>query len=310
MLRIMVTPRMPSGAGHLRLQDRARPHDHLVDRPLDAGVEDRLRAVAEQVGAEHHRRHRRAHQEVDGSRHLVVAGAGVERDALGRHLQAVAQLDGAVALAVAVDGVGEGVHALGHERAQLLAQLGARSRRSARSKAPIVTPRPKRWNSSARRRSPSRIAAMEARVSPLTISGKRELRKNMRSSSSATTPSRTTRTGGTMMPSWKMSVQSGDSEPGRMPPISLKCAQRLREGRELAVGEHGRQEHLVGRVGDGALRGVAVVEPVDVAGAHGVERVVLGDRARPRRRRRAGSSRRSGGPGRRTGPHRSPSSRE
>ena len=28
-----------------------------------------------------------------------------------------------------------------------------------------------------------------------------------------------------MMPSWKMSVQSGDSEPGRMPPISLKCAQ-------------------------------------------------------------------------------------
>jgi hypothetical protein len=28
-----------------------------------------------------------------------------------------------------------------------------------------------------------------------------------------------------MMPSWKMSVQSGDSEPARMPPMSLKCAQ-------------------------------------------------------------------------------------
>ena len=27
-----------------------------------------------------------------------------------------------------------------------------------------------------------------------------------------------------MMPSWKMSVQSGDSEPARMPPMSLKCA--------------------------------------------------------------------------------------
>ena len=28
-----------------------------------------------------------------------------------------------------------------------------------------------------------------------------------------------------MVPSWKISVQSGDMEPGRMPPISAKCAQ-------------------------------------------------------------------------------------
>ena len=82
-----------------------------------------------------------------------------------------------------------------------------------------------------------------------------------------------------MMPSWKISVQSGDSEPARMPPMSLKCAQRLREGGELAFREHGRDEHLVGRMRDGALGGVAVVEPVDVAGTHGVERVVLGDGA-------------------------------
>ena len=45
-----------------------------------------------------------------------------------------------------------------------------------RSKASSVRARPKRPNSSPRRRSPSRMAAMEARVSPFTISGKRELR--------------------------------------------------------------------------------------------------------------------------------------
>ena len=123
MLRIMVTPRMPSGAGQLRLQDRARTHHHLVDRPLDAVVEDALGALAQQVGAEHHGRHRRAHQEVDRPRHLVVAGAGVERDALAVDLEAIAQLDGSVALAVAVDGVGEVVAALRDQRAQLAAQL-------------------------------------------------------------------------------------------------------------------------------------------------------------------------------------------
>ena len=33
--------------------------------------------------------------------------------------------------------------------------------------------------------------------------------------------------GGTMMPSWKMSVASGLIDPGRMPPISAKCAQPM-----------------------------------------------------------------------------------
>ena len=78
MLRIMVTPRMPSGAGKLGCSMEPGAHHHLVDRPLDAGVEQRLRALPQKVGAEHHRRHRRAHQEVDRPRHLVVAVAGVE----------------------------------------------------------------------------------------------------------------------------------------------------------------------------------------------------------------------------------------
>ena len=30
-----------------------------------------------------------------------------------------------------------------------------------------------------------------------------------------------------MMPSWKMSVASGEIEPGRSPPISEKCAQPI-----------------------------------------------------------------------------------
>jgi putative restriction endonuclease len=50
-------------------------------------------------------------------------------------------------------------------------------------------------------------------------------RTKTRSSSSLKCPSRATRTGGTMIPSWKISSQSGDSAPARMPPISLKCAQ-------------------------------------------------------------------------------------
>ena len=202
MLRIMVTPRMPSGAGNFGCRIGARPHDHLVDRRLDAGVEDALGALAQEVGAEHHGRHRRAHQEVDRPRHLVVARAGVEHDAVGRDVEPIPQLDGAVALAVAVDGVGEGVAALGHQGAQLARAAPARSRRSAARTRPSSAPGRSGANSSPSRRSPSRMAAMEARVSPFTISGKRELRKNSRSSSSTITPSRATRTGGTMMPSW------------------------------------------------------------------------------------------------------------
>jgi hypothetical protein len=122
MLRIMVTPHAERRRP-LRLQDRPRPHDHLVERPLDAAIEDALRALAQQVGAEHHGRHRRAHQEIDRTRHLVVARAGVERDVLSFHLEPIAQLDGPVALAVAVDGIGEGVPAFGHQRPEPGAQL-------------------------------------------------------------------------------------------------------------------------------------------------------------------------------------------
>ncbi len=93
------------------------------------------------------------------------------------------------------------------------------------SKAPSTTARPKRAKSSPRRRSPSRTAATAARISPVTIAGKRELRTKMRTASSLTSPSRARRIGGMMTPSWKMSTASGESEPGRKPPTSLKCAQ-------------------------------------------------------------------------------------
>jgi hypothetical protein len=108
MLRIMVTPRMSCGAG-------------LCGCCIEPGrttTSSRARSTPSLS------RHRRAHQEVDRARHLVVAGAGVERDALAVDLQAIAQLDGSVALAVAVDGVREVVAALREKRPQLAAQLG------------------------------------------------------------------------------------------------------------------------------------------------------------------------------------------
>ena len=92
------------------------------------------------------------------------------------NLEAIAQLDGPVALAVAVDGIGEGVPALGQQALAAFAAARVSVSSISASKAPVVLARPKRSKSSTRRRSPSRIAAMEARVSPLTISGKRELR--------------------------------------------------------------------------------------------------------------------------------------
>ena len=56
-----------------------------------------------------------------------------------------------------------------------------------------------------------------------------------------------------------------------------EVAPRLREGDELAAVEHRRGEHHVRRVGDAAARAVAVVVPVEVAGAHRGGRVLLED---------------------------------
>ncbi len=196
----------------------------------------------------------------------------------GRHLQAVAQLDGAVALAVAVDGVGEGVHALGHERAQLLAQLGLAlvdqavegANRDAAAEAleqlgeaPLA--QPDRGHGGAGVALDHLGEARVAEEHAQQLVGHHALAHHPHG--------------------WHddaLLEDVGAVGRQRARPHAADIVEvrpRLREGRELAVGEHGRQEHLVGRMGDGALRGVAVVEPVDVAGAHGVERVVLGDGA-------------------------------
>ena len=66
---------------------------------------------------------------------------------------------------------------------------------------------------------------MIAERSPRTMSGKRVLRTKVRISSSFQTPSRSTREGGTTMPSWNTSVAAGEIEPGTMPPISQRCPQ-------------------------------------------------------------------------------------
>jgi len=53
---------------------------HLVEHLLSAGIDQVLGALAEQVGGEDRGRHRRAHQEIDRPRHLVVAFRGVQLD--------------------------------------------------------------------------------------------------------------------------------------------------------------------------------------------------------------------------------------
>ena len=63
---------------------------------------------------------------------------------------------------------------------------------------------------------------MMALRSPLSISGKRELRMKMRTTSLFSTPSRITRTGGIMMPSWKTDTACGLIEPGTEPPMSQR----------------------------------------------------------------------------------------
>jgi hypothetical protein len=74
---------------------------------------------------------------------------------------------------------------------------------------------------------PSAALAISARMSPMFCSGKRELRKKIFSVPSLVTPASISLVGGTMMPSWKMSVVSGLIDPARRPPMSEKCAQPM-----------------------------------------------------------------------------------
>ena len=61
----------------------------------------------------------------------------------------------------------------------------------------------------------------------------------------SSTPSRSTRDGGTTMPSWNTSVAAGEIEPGTMPPMSQRCPQASAKATSRAVGEHRRDEHHV-----------------------------------------------------------------
>ncbi len=61
--------------------------------------------------------------------------------------------------------------------------------------------------------------------SPLSMSGKRELRVKIRTTSVFSTPSRMTRTGGIMMPSWKMLTAFGLIDPAVAPPMSQRWPQ-------------------------------------------------------------------------------------
>ena len=88
-----------------------------------------------------------------------------------------------------------------------------------------TAPAPKRSTISSMRRLPTRTAAMIAEMSPRTMSGKRVLRTNVRISSSFHAPSRNTREGGMIIPSWNTSVAAGEIEPGTMPPMSQRWPQ-------------------------------------------------------------------------------------
>ena len=168
MLRIMVTPRMPSGAGKLGCSTEPCAQDHLVDHALDAGVEQAREPSPEKVGAEHHRRHRRAHQEVDRPRHLVVALARVERDALGRDVEAIAQADGPVPWPSLSTRSVKRCSPSRQQRAQLRAQLalGLVDQRARRRRRPWRGRSARTARPGAARRAGSRPSRRACRPSP------------------------------------------------------------------------------------------------------------------------------------------------
>ena len=235
-------------------------------------------ALAEQVGAEHHGRHGRAHQEVDRPRHLVVAGAGVEHDAVCRDVQPIAQLDGTVALPVAVDGVGEGVAALRHQGPQLGAHLPlglgdqplegvlrARPAKAGEQLAEAPFAQPDGGHGGARvalhHLGEARVAVEE----PQQLFDDHALARHPH---------------GRHDDALLVDVGAVGRQRARAHAADVvEMRPRLGEGGQLPFREHRGHEHLVGRVRDRPLGGVAVVEPVDVAGTHGVEWVDFGDGA-------------------------------
>ena len=214
----MVRPRMPSGAGNLRPQQRAFAQPHLVERLRAAGIADLRRIAAEIEHAERHAGHVGIHQQVHRTGRLVVGRGGVEdetvvavRPALAR--QREAQMERTVAVAVGVDRVGEAVRAvvegLGEPRAHQLArareQLAQRIGHDVGAEAADDLLDALHADLRARHQRPH-VAA---------CSGRGSANCGGRSSASASlvTPASISLVGGMMMPSWKMSVVSGLIEP-------------------------------------------------------------------------------------------------
>jgi len=136
-----------------------------------AGIDPVLGAFAEQIRGEDCGGQRWAHQEIGGSGTLVVAVAGVEFDPVFADGEAVAQGLRAVPLSVGVARVGEALVAGQYQCPEPPAhRCSGAGHELIEGVARVATP--KRMNNSTRHPSPSRIAAIEARVSE---SGTREM---------------------------------------------------------------------------------------------------------------------------------------
>ena len=234
-----------------RLQDRAGTDHHLVQRPFDAGVEQGLRA-AQQIGAEDHRRYRRAHQKIDRSRHLIVAVAGVEADVVGRNIERIAQLDGPVPLAIAVDGIDKGVPALGQQGFEFLPQQGRGlvqqlregARRLGAAEAAEEFDQPS-FAQPDRRHGGAGVALDHLGKARVAVKDPQQLLVH---DALARHPHR--RHDDALL---KDFGTVGRQRAGAHAADIVKVRPGLSEGGKLTVGEHGGDEHLVGRMRHGPL---------------------------------------------------------
>ena len=108
------------------------------------------------------------------------------------------------------------------------AETASLTRRAVRdisaSIVPVTVSAPKAPHSSAMRRAPRRVAPTCPRRSPSTTSGARLLLRTIASTSALTPSALHIRTGGTRIPSWKISRAAAPDEPGTSPPTSALCA--------------------------------------------------------------------------------------
>ncbi len=242
------------------------------------------RIAAEIIEAERHARHTRIHDEVDRSRRLVVGFGGVEDEAilaLGVTLmgQREADAEGTVAMAVAVDGVGEPMRADREGLGELLAHQAARARQKLRQRVldgvgveageDVGHPLHTELDACHQRAhvAPALVGIARVAVEDLQhrLVGAPRLDQLRRRDDDALLED----VGGVGADrAWPQPPDIGEMRPAH------------HEGATPPLVEDGRDQHLVVRVRNGARRFVAVAIPVEVAGLHGVRREALEDRAR------------------------------